>query len=120
MDRGTNDALDRPVLDGVSVLQSGFGVKRKAPDDFKPGVEWQGGHTAGGGSVTVGMGGYGTRLEWLAVSSRSAKLAISLKLMTLWRLYVDETLLQRLAQDLEHMAAARRRLVGAEDGAVGE
>jgi hypothetical protein len=68
----------------------------------------------------MSVGSYGIRPERLALSSLRAKLSKSFRFMTLWRLYSDDTLLQRLAQDLEHMAAARRRLVGAEDGAVGE
>jgi hypothetical protein len=79
------------------------------------GVEWRGVHTASVGAVTVEMGGYGTPPKQLALSSRSAKSIISLKLRTLWRLYSYDTLLERLPQDLEHMACTLRELIEAED-----
>lgn len=44
------------------------------------------------------MNGYWTRPELLTVNSRVAKSAISLRLKTLWGLYVYETLLEGLAQ----------------------
>ena len=50
------------------------------------------------------MGGYWTRVEWLAVSSRWAKLATSHRFMTCGRVYRYDTLLEGLAQDLQHVA----------------
>jgi hypothetical protein len=57
------------------------------------------------------MRGYWARVEWLAVTSRFAKLRKSLGFMTLWRLYLYETLLEGLAQDLQDMAAELRQLI---------
>jgi hypothetical protein len=53
------------------------------------------------GTATVQLGGYLARAERLAISSRLAKLTKSLRVMTLWRLYVYETLLERRGQDLQ-------------------
>jgi hypothetical protein len=64
------------------------------------------------------MGSYGIRPERLAVSSRLAKLRKSLRVMTLWRWYVYETLLKRLTQHLQNMAAALRQLVQEEHPVV--
>jgi hypothetical protein len=50
-------------------------------------------------------GGYRLRPEPLAVVNRMAKSTKSLRLRTLWRLSSYDTLLEGLAQDLEHMAA---------------
>ena len=50
------------------------------------------------------MGGYGPLLDPPEVMSRAAKVAKTLKSRTPVRLYVYETLLQRLAPDLEDMA----------------
>jgi hypothetical protein len=66
----------------------------------------------------VVLGRYGTRPTRLAVSSRLAKLRKSLRVMTLWRLYVDETLLQRLAQHPQDMAAALREFIQEEHTVV--
>jgi hypothetical protein len=52
------------------------------------------------------MGGYSTRVEGLAVSSRLAKLAKSHRCMTCGRLYVCDTLLKRLPQHFQDVAAA--------------
>ena len=65
-----------------------------------------------------GMSSYGIRPERLAVSSRSAKSARSLTLRTLWRLYVYETLLQGLAQDLQDVAAELRPCIQKENTVV--
>jgi hypothetical protein len=53
-------------------------------------------------------------------STRIAKATSWCRSMEYGLLFSSDVVLQRLAEDLEHMAAARRRLVGAEDGAVGE
>jgi hypothetical protein len=49
--------------------------------------------------------------ERLSVRSLRAKHKKSLALRMLWKLYVYETLLQGLAQNLQHMAAALRQLI---------
>jgi hypothetical protein len=81
-----------------------------------PGVEprrspRRGGHTACVATVMVGMGGYGTRPNRASVSSRLAKLPKSQTLMTLWRLYSYDTLLEGLAPDLQDVAAELRQLI---------
>jgi hypothetical protein len=48
-----------------------------------------------------------------------AKLTKSLRFRTLWRLYSDETLLERLAQDLEHMTATLAPCIQEEGAVVG-
>jgi hypothetical protein len=57
------------------------------------------------------MGSYDPQSARLAVSGRVAKLTKSHRLMTLWKLYLYETLLEGLAQDLQDVAAARRQLI---------
>jgi hypothetical protein len=57
-----------------------------------------------GGTGTVVRSSYAARAERLAVSSRMAKSAASLRLKARWRLYRCDTPLKRLAQDLEDMA----------------
>jgi hypothetical protein len=66
------------------------------------------------------MGRYDTRPELLAVSSRLAKPIISLKFRMLWRLYLYDPLLQRLAQDLEAMSFELGEFIGEEDAMVGQ
>jgi hypothetical protein len=66
----------------------------------------------------VGMGGYGTRPDGLAVSSRLANLIKSQRFMTLWRLSVNETLLEGLAQDLQDVAAELRQFIQKEHPVV--
>ena len=56
-------------------------------------------------------GGYGPLLEPPEVVSRAAKVARTLKSRTPAKLYVYETLLERLAPDLEDMAAALGGLI---------
>jgi hypothetical protein len=55
--------------------------------------------------ITVVAGGYRGMLESLTAMTWRAKSAIALKFRTYGRLYLYETLLERLAQDLEHMTA---------------
>jgi hypothetical protein len=81
-------------------------------------VEGPGGHTAGVGPVTVVMDGYWARPERLAVSNLSAKSVKSLRLRMLWRLCSSETLLEGLAQDLQHMAAELRQFIEEEHAVV--
>src|SRR5215510_56304 len=64
------------------------------------------------------MGGYGPLLEPHDVVSRAAKVAKPLKSSTPAKLYIHETLLERLAQDLEPMAATLRQFVQADDAVV--
>jgi len=66
------------------------------------------------------MGGYWTPTEGLTASSLKAKLSKSLRLKTLWRLYVYETLLERLAQDREHMTAKLGPFIQEEDTVVAQ
>jgi hypothetical protein len=70
------------------------------------------------GTATAQRDDSWTRAEWLAVNSRLAKLTTSHRFMTLWRLYVYETLLQRLAQHFEHVAAELRQFVQKQDAVV--
>jgi hypothetical protein len=55
-------------------------------------------------TVTV-VGSYRPRLEPTKVLSRAAKVSTTLRLRTLARLYSSDTLLERLASALEHVAA---------------
>ena len=64
------------------------------------------------------MGSYWTRPSLPAVSSRLAKTAISLRLRTLWRLSVDETLLEGPASHLQDVVAARRPFIQTEHPVV--
>jgi hypothetical protein len=81
-------------------------------------VEGRGGHTAMVGTGTMVMGSYSTRPKRLAVNSRTAKLTKSLKFMTLWRLYSYDTLLERLAQDLQDVAVELRQFIQQEHPVV--
>jgi hypothetical protein len=49
--------------------------------------------------------------EGLSVQSLRAKVTKSLKLRTLWRLYLYDTILEGLAQDLQDVAAELRQFV---------
>ena len=71
-----------------------------------------------GGTATVLMGGCWTRAERLSISSRLAKLTKSQRLMTLWRLYVYETLLKRLTQPFQDVASELRQLIQEEHAVV--
>ena len=74
-------------------------------------VEERGGHTAGIGTVTVVMGGYCRPPERFAVNHLRVKATKSLQFRTLWRLYLDDTLLEGLAQDLQDVAAELRQFI---------
>jgi hypothetical protein len=80
--------------------------KHETPSEA--GVEGRAGDTLGIGPATGMRGGYRPRPEPLAVISRIAKSTIALKLRMCGRLYAEDTLLQRLTQDLQHTAAALR------------
>jgi hypothetical protein len=69
-------------------------------------------------TAMVVMGSYRLRPDRLSVSSRLAKLTKSQRLMTLWRLSLCETLLNRLTQDLEHVAAELRQFIQKENPVV--
>lgn len=75
------------------------------------GAEGRGGDTLGGAIAAEVMGGYGPLLEPPEVVSRAAKVAKTLKSRTPAKLYVYETLLPRLPQDLEDMASKLRELI---------
>jgi hypothetical protein len=70
------------------------------------------------GTATVQLGSYWTRAEWLAGYSRLAKFTKSQRVMTLWRLYVCDTLLERLAQDLQRVAAEFRQFIQEQNAIV--
>jgi hypothetical protein len=76
----------------VSVLQEAPGVKQKARTTTEAGVEGQAGDTSDIGTVTVMRGGYYHLHEGLVVINQMAKPATSLRLRTLWALYVEDTL----------------------------
>jgi hypothetical protein len=71
------------------------------------------------GMVTVVVDDYWRRPTPLQVSSRAANVARRLRSSTYAKLYVYETLLQRLAQDLQDMAAALGPFIPAEHAMVG-
>jgi hypothetical protein len=81
--------------------------KHEAPS----GVEGRGADTLGGVIAAEVMAGYGPMLEPPEVVSRAAKVAKTFKLRTSAKLYVHETLLDRLPQDLEDMAAELRQFI---------
>jgi hypothetical protein len=71
--------------------------------------------------VTVAVaGGYRARPESLTVITRRATSAKRLTSRTPARLYGYETLLQRLAQNLQHMAAALGQFILEEQAVVGQ
>jgi hypothetical protein len=69
-------------------------------------------------TATVVMGSYRPLPEPPTFVSRAAKVAKTLKLRTPAKLYIDETLLERLAQDVQDMARALRELVQTQDAVV--
>lgn len=70
-------------------------------------------------SATVMMGSYRPLPEPPKVVSRAAKVATTLKARTPARLYAYETHLERLAQDLENMAAALGQFIQEAHAVVG-
>ena len=68
--------------------------------------------------VTV-VGSYGTQAEPLEVMSRAANAAKAWRSRTPARLYVYDTLLERLAQDLEDMAAELGQFIQEAHAVVG-
>jgi hypothetical protein len=83
-------------------------------------VEGRADNTSGIGTATVMRGGYRLRPEPLAVVNRMAKSTKSLRLRTLWRLSSYDTLLERLAQDLQDMAAELGQFIQEEHAIVGQ
>jgi hypothetical protein len=65
------------------------------------------------------MGSYRPLPELSKFVSRAAKAAKTLKLRTPAKLYIDETLLERLAQDLQNMAAELGQFIQEEHAVVG-
>jgi hypothetical protein len=102
------------------VMRLSPSVNEKEETSSEAGMEGPGDHTAGVGPVIALMGGSWTRPERLMVSSPMAKSAISRRLKTLWRLYACDTLLERLAQDVEDVAAELRQFIENEHAMVGE
>src|ERR671923_1790588 len=84
------------------------------------GMEGRGGHTAGVGTVTVGMGGYYPLPRSLTAINRPANSARVLRSRTCGRLYVYDAVLQRLAQDLEHLTAELGQFIQEEDAVMGQ
>jgi hypothetical protein len=68
----------------------------------------------------VVLDGYWTRPEPLKVSSRAAKIATIFRSRTSARLYICDTLRERLAQDLKDMAAALGQCIQEEHAMVGQ
>jgi hypothetical protein len=71
-------------------------------------VAGRAGDTSGVGTAMVVMGSYRPLPEPAEVMNRSAKAVKALRSRTRAKLYVEETLLERLAQHCEPVAAARR------------
>lgn len=69
-------------------------------------------------TVTVAVDGYWTRAEPLKLSSRAAKVARRLRSRTPAKLYVYETLLQLLAQDIQDVAAEFRKFIQEKNAVV--
>jgi hypothetical protein len=65
-------------------------------------------------TVTV-VDAYSTRADPPELVSRAAKVAKTLKSRTPARLYVDDTLLERLAQHLQDVAAELRQFIQKEN-----
>jgi hypothetical protein len=101
MDRSPDNAPDRPVLDGVSVLQAAPGVKRKAAGAPGAVVEGRGGHISMVGTGMVVRVCDESQPERLSVGSLRAKVTKILELRTLWRLYSYKTILGWLS-DPDH------------------
>ena len=107
-------------MDGVSVLHTRPRVKRKARDDFGRGSGGARCDTPGVAIAAEVRGSYGPLLEPSEVMSRAAKVAITWQSRTPARLYSCDTLLERLAPDLEHMTAKPRPFIQEEDAVVGQ
>jgi hypothetical protein len=70
-------------------------------------------------TITVLVDGYCTRPDSLTLSSRAAKAVKVLIFSTPAKLYIYDTLLERLAQDLEDMAAELGQFIQEEHAIVG-
>jgi hypothetical protein len=84
------------------------------------GAEGRGGNTLGVAIATEVLGGYGPLLVPPEVVSRMAKVAKTLKSRTFAKLYVYETLLEWLAQDLKDMAAELGPFIQEEHAIMGQ
>jgi hypothetical protein len=70
-------------------------------------------------TITVLVDGYCTRPDSLTLSSRIAKVLRRLRFRTPAKLYVYDTILERLPQDLQDMAAALGQFIQEEHAVVG-
>ncbi len=69
-------------------------------------------------TVTVAVDGYWTRAKPLTLSSRAAKVPRRLRSRAPAKLYVYETLLERLSQDFEDMALELGPLIQEQDAVM--
>jgi hypothetical protein len=97
----------------------GFVSSEKHETTSEAGVEGRSNNTSGVTIAAKVLGGYCLLLEPPEVVSRAAKVAKRLKSRTPAKLYIYETLLQRLAQDLQDMAAALGPFIQEEHAVVG-
>jgi hypothetical protein len=81
------------------------GLVSSEKHEMPSGVEGRGSDTLGVTIAAEVLGGYGPLLEPPKFVSRAAKVARRLRSSTPAKLYVDETLLERLPQDLQDLAA---------------
>jgi hypothetical protein len=118
------DPRGTPLIDmyGMGCQYSTRGLVSSEKHETTPetGVEGRGGHTAGVGTITVGMGGYGPLPRSLTAISCPANSARVLRSRTCGRLYLCDALLEWLAQDLEPMPATLRQFLQEEDAVVGQ
>jgi hypothetical protein len=82
------------------------------------GVEGRGGDTSGMTIAAEVLGGHCPLLDPSEVVSRAVKVAKTLRSRTPAKLYSCKTLLERLAQDLQAMAADLRPFIQEEDAVV--
>jgi hypothetical protein len=118
MDWSPDDAPARPRW--MVCQYSRAGPVSSEKHETAPDAGVGGGDAAGVVPVTVVMSGYGPRPARLAVSSRMAKSTKSPRVRTLWRLYLCDALLKRLAQDLEDVTPALRACIPKEHPVVGQ
>ena len=108
------------VFDGVSPLQVGFGVKRKALDSCRGRWGTEGGDASRVVSATVVMYGYCTLTRQGEIMSRTANAVRTLRSTTPARLSLNDTILKRLAQNLERMAAELGQFIQEEHPLMGQ
>src|SRR5262252_8976422 len=100
---------------GCQYSTHGLMSSEKHETTAETGVEGRGGHTAGVGTVTVMMGGYGPLPRSLTGISRLAHSARVLRSRTCGRWSLGDALLERLAQHLQHVAFELGPLVQAQE-----